>query len=96
MKPILMEEGRKPPPKKKTKGCMAGEDDFSDDEEYMGLGRMTLEFKMVIHDWKQTPIYHILTRDMGIHKALFKCCNKATLNKLAGDLRERHEFEERT
>jgi len=51
---------------------------------------------MVIHDWIKTPIYHILTRKIDVAKSLFKYCNKATLNKLAGDLRERREFEERT
>ena len=34
LKPILLAEGRRPPPTKKTRGIMAGEDDFSDDEEY--------------------------------------------------------------
>ena len=91
-----MEEGRKPPPTKKTRGIQAGEDDFSEDEEYQGLGLMNREYQMVIHDWQKTPIYHILTRDMNRAKALFKYCNKTTLNKLAGNLRERREFEERT
>lgn len=39
LKPILENEGRKPPPKKKTRGCQAGEDAFSDDEEYLNMGR---------------------------------------------------------
>lgn len=96
LKPILLAEGRKEPPKKKNRGCQAGEDAFSDDEEYMNMGRTQQEFFMVIQDWIKTPIYHILTRDMDKQKAIFKYCNKATLNKLAGDLRERKEFEERT
>lgn len=96
LKPILMAEGRKPPPARKTKGIQAGEDDFSEDEEYKGLGRLNIEFKMVIHDWAKTPIYHILTRGMDVTKALLKYCNKTSMNKLAGDLRERREFEERT
>ena len=50
---------------------------------------------MVIHDWASTPIYHILVRKMPVLKAIAKYCNKTTLNKLAGDLRERNEFEER-
>lgn len=74
----------------------AGEDDFSDDNEYDYLGRLNIEYAMTIEDWYKTPIYNILTRDMDVQKALFKYCNKATLNKLAGDLRERKEFEERT
>jgi len=57
---------------------------------------MTLEFQMVIFDWANTPIFHILTRKMDVLRALSKYCNKTTLNKLAGDLRERNEFEERT
>ena len=57
---------------------------------------MDREYRMVIHDWSKTPIYHILTRGTDVAKAIFKFCNKTTLNKLAGDLRERREFEERT
>ena len=50
---------------------------------------------MVIHDWANTPIFHILTRKVPVLRAIAKYCNKTTLNKLAGDLRERNEFEER-
>ena len=96
LKPILMAEGRRPPPTKKTRGIQAGEDEFSDDEEYKTLGKLDLEFRMVIHDWAKTPIYHILTREMDVLKALMRYCNKTTLNRLAGDLRELREFEERT
>lgn len=96
LKPILMAEGRRPPPAKKTRGMQAGEDDFSDDEQYKGLHKMTLEFQMVIFDWANTPIFHILTRKMDVLRSLIKYCNKTTLNKLAGDLRERNEFEERS
>ena len=97
LKPILLAEGRRPPPVKKTKGIQAGEDDFSEDgDEYGRLARLNKEYEMVIHDWAKTPIYHILTRGTDAKKALFKYCNKATLNKLAGDLREKTEFEERT
>ena len=96
LKPILMAEGRRPPPVKKTRGLQAGEDDFSDDEEYKHLGRLNREYEMIIHDWAKTPIYHMLTRGIDVHRALMKYCNKATLNKLAGDLRERKDFEERT
>ena len=96
LKPILLAEGRKPPPKTRTRGIQAGEDDFSEDEEYKGLGRMDQEYRMVIHDWSKTPIYHILTRGMDVAKSIIRFCNKTTLNKLAGDLRERREFEERT
>ena len=31
---------------------------------------------MVIFDWAKTPIYFILTRDMGVRQAIFKFCNK--------------------
>ena len=96
LKPILMEEGRRPPPTKKTRGIQAGEDEFSDDEEYRTLGKLDLEFKMVIHDWAKTPIYQILTREWDVLKAIKKYCNKTTLNRLAGNLREMREFEERT
>ena len=51
---------------------------------------------MVIHDWAKTPIYHMLTRDVEQLKALMKYCNKTTLNRLARDLKEKREFEERT
>ena len=96
LKPILLAEGRKPPPTKRTRGIQAGEDDFSEDEEYKGLGKMDIEYRMVIHDWTKTPIHHILTRSMDVARAIIKYCNKTTLNRLAGDLRERREFEERT
>ena len=96
LKPILLAEGRKPPPTKRTRGIQAGEDDFSEDEEYKGLGKMDLEYRMVIHDWTKTPIHHILTRSMDVARAIIRYCNKTTLNRLAGDLRERREFEERT
>ena len=33
---------------------------------------------------------------MDVARAVIKYCNKTTLNRLAGDLRERREFEERT
>lgn len=44
LRPILWEEGRRPPPKKKTRGIQAGEFDFSDDEEYKGLGKYDREY----------------------------------------------------
>ena len=96
LKPVLMAEGRRPPPKMKTKGLQAGEYDFDDIQEYNGLGKLNLEFQMVIHDWAMTPIYLILTRDMDVKKALFKCCNKKTLQRLASNLKERRDFEERS
>ena len=80
----------------RTRGIQAGEDDFSDDEEYKGLGRLNREYQMVIHDWGKSPIYSILQRGTEELKAITKYCNKATLNRLAGDLRERKEYEERT
>jgi len=95
LKPVLEAEGRRPAPTKKAKGVQAGEDDFCEDEEYQKLGKMTQEYLMVIHDWAQTPIYHILMNNMDPLKAITKYCNKTTLNRLAGDLRERKEFEER-
>jgi len=51
---------------------------------------------MVIHDWAKTPIYHILVHGMDVRKALFKYCNKFTMYRIAGDLQERREFEDRT
>jgi len=51
---------------------------------------------MVIFDWFKTPIYHILVRGMDVRKALFKYCNKLTLFRISGNMKERNEFEERT
>jgi len=42
----------------------AGEEDFSDDEIYRGLGRLNREYRMVITDWAKTPIYNIFARDI--------------------------------
>ena len=44
LQPILVAEGRTKIPKKRTRGIQAGDDDFSDEEEYKGLHKMTLEF----------------------------------------------------
>ena len=89
LKPILIDEGRKPPPKFKTRGIQAGEEDFSDEEEYKALMKLNPEYKMVIEDWAKTPIYHILTRDMPVRRALFKYCNQLTMMRLAHNLTER-------
>lgn len=51
---------------------------------------------MVIQDWAKSPIFAILQRGKDELKAILMYCNKATLNRLAGDLRERKEYEERT
>lgn len=96
LKPILLQEGRKPPPSFKTRGIQAGEDDFDDGHQYRTLGKLNFEYQMVILDWTKTPIFHILTRDVNTLKAICKYTNKETINRLAGDLRERKEFEERT
>ena len=96
LRPILWAEGRRPAPKKRTRGIQAGEEDFSDDEEYKGLGRLNREYQMVIQDWGKSPIFSIIQRGTDDLKAILKYCNKATLNRLAGDLRERKEYEERT
>ena len=93
--PILLYEGRKKPSRFKTRGCQAGEDEFSDDEEYAKMGRLDREYAMVISDWSKTPVYHIHMRKMKVDKAIIKFCNKISLNRLAADLRERNEFEER-
>ena len=95
MVPILLQEGRRKPPSKKTKGIQAGEDEFSDDEAYQAMGKLDREYAMVIHDWQKTPVYHILMRSMPLDKAIIRYCNKTSLNRLAADLRERKEFEER-
>ena len=54
-------EGRKLPPKTKTRGTMAGEWD-SETEKNMMLA-LTFEYKMVIDDWQKTPAYHALVRN---------------------------------
>lgn len=56
------------------------------------MGKLDREYAMVIQDWAKTPIYHILTRRMKVDKAIIRCCNKTSLNRLAADLRERNEF----
>lgn len=50
---------------------------------------------MVIHDWQKTPIYHILMRDMPIDRAIIRFCNKASLDRLANELRERIDIQEK-
>jgi hypothetical protein len=57
---------------------------------------MNFDYEMVIIDWAKTPIYHILTRGIDVRMAIFKYCNKLTLFRVAGNLKERREFEERT
>jgi len=59
------------------------------------MGKLDREYAMVIQDWQKTPIYHIHMRKMKVDKAIVRYCNKTSLNRLAGDLRERNEFEER-
>ena len=59
--PVLEMEGRKLPPKTKTRGTMAGEWD-SETEKNMMLA-LTFEYKMVIDDWQKTPAYHALVRN---------------------------------
>ena len=46
--PILLAEGRKKVARFKTRGCQAGEDEFSDDEEYKKMGILDREYAMVI------------------------------------------------
>ena len=46
---------------------------------------------MIIKDWNNTPIYHILMHEMPIDQAIIKFCNKTSLNRLAHDLREHIE-----
>ena len=48
---------------------------------------------MIIKDWQQTPIYHMLIHGMPIESALGKYSNKTTLNRLANDIKDRLEDE---
>mmetsp|Transcript_20323 Transcript_20323/g.27478 ORF Transcript_20323/g.27478 Transcript_20323/m.27478 type:complete len:162 (-) Transcript_20323:759-1244(-) len=59
------------------------------------MAKLDKEYAMIIHDWSKTPIYNILMRNIGTAKAIIRYCNKTSLNRLAADLRERKEFEER-
>ena len=91
--PILEFEGRKVPPKTKTRGMQTGEWD-DDDEEAMAR-RFAFEYKMVIDDWKKTPAFYVDNNGFPQTEAFMKALNKVTIKRLARNLKERWQFEDR-
>ena len=92
---IMYERGRRDGAYMRDRALQSGGngEDWSDSDDYKAQGKAYAAYAMIIKDWQQTPIYHMLIHGMPIESALGKYSNKTTLNRLANDIKDRLEDE---